>query len=86
MYPNEADRYATRIQKFAISDGTRLRNDNQQSTRTIVGSVCNKFRESMLLTWAVLCGLLMRVGKPSDLFVYALDGETKNIVCPIALL
>lgn len=26
-----------------------------------------------------------RVGKPSDLFVHAPDGLTKNIVCPNAL-
>ena len=59
-YPNEANRYAIWIQTFAIPHATRFPNDNQQSTRTIVASVWINFEESKLLTWAALCGLLMR--------------------------
>lgn len=50
--------YAIRIRTFAVPGATRFRNDYQQST--IVASVWIKFGESMLLTWAALCGLLTR--------------------------
>jgi len=45
--------------------------------------VWTEFGKSMLLTWTAVC--TARVGKPSDLFVYAPDGKTKNIMYPNAL-
>jgi len=39
----------------------------------------------LLLSWTVLYVATSRVGKPSDLFVYAPDGKTKNFVYPQVL-
>ena len=71
---------AIRIQTSAVSGATRFCNDHQQGTRTIASSEWTKFGKSMLLTWTwTSCMWPARVGKPSDLFVYARDGKTKNI-------
>ena len=78
MYPNEADRYAIRIQTFAIPDATRLRNDNQQSARPIV-------MEELCFPHGQIYVACSCVEKPSDLFVYAPFGKTKNIVYTTAL-
>ena len=61
---------AIRIQTSAVSG----------ATRTIASSEWTKFGKSMLLTWTwTSCMWPANVGKPSDLFVYARDGKTKNI-------
>jgi hypothetical protein len=54
-------------------------------------SVWTEFEKSMLLTWTTLYIYLYtymacsRIGKPSNLYVHAPEGRTKNIVCPNGL-
>jgi len=57
---NDSNKYAFRIQTFAVSGATRLCNDHKQSTRTIATSMWTEFGKSMLLTWTAVCGMLTR--------------------------
>jgi len=75
-YPNDPDRYAIRIQSFAVPGATCFRNNHKKAQGD---------------SWQ-LCGLNLRlyvacsrVGTSSYLFVYAPDRKTIKIMYPEAL-
>ncbi|KAF0737886.1 ATP-dependent DNA helicase PIF1-like [Aphis craccivora] len=61
--------YAFRIPTLAVFGMTRLCNDCQQSTMTIVTSVWTAFRKSMLLTLPALRGILTNQYRWQRVFV-----------------
>jgi hypothetical protein len=74
-HSNDSDRYAFRVQTFAVFCVTSFCNDHQQSKRPITTSVWTKFGKSMPLTWTTVSGLLTRW--KTDLFVYTPEEKTK---------
>jgi hypothetical protein len=74
-----SDRYAFRVQTFAVSCATCFCNDYQQSTRTSL-QVCGLNLENPCFSNGQLYVDCSRVGKPSDLFLYTPKDKTKNIV------
>jgi hypothetical protein len=80
----DSDRYAFRVQKFAVSCETRFCNDHQQSTRTLL-QVCGLNLENPCFPNGQLYVACSRIGKPSDLFVYTPEEKTKNIIYSKAL-
>jgi hypothetical protein len=78
-HSNDSDKNVVRVQTFAISCATRFCNDDQQSTKTSL-QVCRLNLENPCCSHGQLYMACSRVGKPSDLFVYTPEGNTKNIV------
>jgi hypothetical protein len=78
-HSNDSDRYAFRVQTFAVSYATRFCNDHQQNTRTSL-QVCGLVLENPCFSNGQLYVACSRVGKSSDLFVYTPEEKPKNIV------